>query len=134
MTTTKTKTKTKTPRKLSYYRRENIRHRKAVVRMKAKRKGNRISARELESFGACNQQVVRFQGVFPHGFKINKSDLTLAFDTGLNLIWLVDRLDLHNAWRELQQPHRDKDETVTRPGIHEHRAAYLAIGIHWGVF
>jgi hypothetical protein len=131
---TKSKSKSKTVRKLTYYQRERIRYRKAEARLKAKRKGNRISARELESLDACYRAVDKFRQVFPHGFKICKADLTLAFDSGLNLGWLMYKLDLHNACREMQQPHLAKDETVARPGLHEYRAAYLAIGIHWGVF
>lgn len=117
---------------MTAYQKEIVRRQAAVKRLRAKRHGHRISARELRAAGGCREGVARFEALFPTGFKITAVNLERAWKGELSLIWLAEELGLGYAVRRARNDYSLPGEERVQRGLDGYRAAFIALIAHWG--
>lgn len=67
----------------------------------------KITTDYLNSIGACGEGIDEFDDVFPDGAEINRDNLSKAIDCGLDVVWLISRLDDREVLAELGKDEYD---------------------------
>ena len=91
----------------------------------------KITVEILEKFNACEDQIILFKKIFPKGAEPTMENLLLAYDEGLDILWIGDNIfpqeykkfrdSAYEEYKKFRDSAWQEYEKIQGPALEEYR-------------